>query len=584
VFGRFKPYLHYLRPHRSLITWSIVCGLVAGAASGTGLPLMIKKVFPVIFSPGGRELSSWELVGVALWLPTVFFVRGVAGYLNTYLVQLTGTRVLEALRLDFFRKLQALPLGFFHRHNSGDLMSRGLSDANVLQNTITVAANDLIKGPATLIGALGYVAYLAYSEHGVMLVLATLGVVPLCVFPIRYVGRKLRRRSVQIQAELGGVSARFSENLGAAREVRALGLEEAEAERFGVVSRALVVAQMRFAKYDKALAPLIEIVSAAGISVTFVYAYRVNITLDTFLSLIAALFTCYEPIKKLGALSTEAKKGLGALDRLEEVFNAPLEIEDPANPVAVGRLRGEIAFSSVSFAYKTGEPVLRDVSVTLPSGTVAALVGPSGAGKTTFANLVPRFYDPTTGEVAIDGIDLRQMRVADLRRNIALVSQEAVLFNDTLLANIRMGRPDATDTEVEQAARDAYAHEFILAQPLGYQTVVGERGGKLSGGQRQRIALARAFLRNAPLLILDEATSALDSDSEAAIQAALKKLVVGKTVLIIAHRFSTIRDVDRILVFEEGRLRGHGSHTEMYGQDGLYRSLYDRQSQGVVGN
>ncbi|MDX2188041.1 MAG: ABC transporter ATP-binding protein [Opitutaceae bacterium] len=583
VFGRFKPYTHYLKPHRSLIVWSIVCGIVAGAASGAGLPLMIKKVFPVIFSQSERILDSWELIAIALWLPAVFLVRGVASYLNTYLVQLVGTRVLEALRLDYFKKLQALPLGFFHRHNTGDLMSRGLSDANVLQNTITVAANELIKGPATLLGAIGFVAYLAYREHGVMLVLATLGVVPLCVFPIRYVGRKLRKRSVQIQQELGAVSARFSENLGAVREVRALGLERAEAERFGLVSRALVQAQMRFAKYDKALAPLIEIVSAGGISVTFIYAYRVNISLDTFLALIAALYTCYEPIKKLGALSTEFKKGLGALERLEEVFHAPIEIEDPAKPVSLSRLRGEIVFERVSFAYKTGEPVLRDVSIHLPSGTVAALVGPSGAGKTTFANLVPRFYDATTGAVKVDNVDVREMRVADLRRNIAVVSQEAILFNDTLLANIRLGRPDATDAEVEQAARDAYAHEFILSQPQGYQTVVGERGGKLSGGQRQRIALARAFLRNAPILILDEATSALDSDSEAAIQAALKQLVVGKTVLIIAHRFSTIRDVDMILVFEEGRLRAHGTHATLYGQDVLYRSLYDRQSHNGAG-
>ncbi|WP_404421562.1 ABC transporter ATP-binding protein [Nibricoccus sp. IMCC34717] len=582
MFGRFKPYLHYLRPHRSLITWSIVCGLIAGVAYGAGLPVMIKKVFPVVFAQTGRTLTTWEVIGVALWMPAVFVFRGVAGYINAYLVQAIGTRVLEAIRIDYFRKLQRLPLGFFHRHNSGDLMSRGLSDANVLQNTLTVAANEIIKSPATLVAALTWVAFLAYREHGAALVLATLGIVPLSVFPIRFVGRKLRKRSVHIQAELGAVSARFGENLSAAREIRAMGLEQRETDRFAAVSRALVAAQMSFAKYDKALAPLIEIVSAVGVAVTFVYAYRVQISQEIFLSLVTALFTCYEPIKKLGSLNSEFKKGLGALDRLEEVFNAPLEIEDAVSPVTVGRLRGEVSFSGVSFAYKAGEPVLRDVSVTLPPGTVAALVGPSGAGKTTFANLVPRFYDPTTGNVAIDGIDLRQMRVADLRRNIALVSQEAVLFNDTLLANIRLGRPDATDAEVEQAARDAFAHDFILAQPHGYQTVVGERGGKLSGGQRQRIALARAFLRNAPLLILDEATSALDSDSEAAIQAALKKLVVGKTVLIIAHRFSTIRDVDRILVFEEGRLRGHGSHAELYGQDGLYRSLYDRQSQGMV--
>jgi subfamily B ATP-binding cassette protein MsbA len=253
-------------------------------------------------------------------------------------------------------------------------------------------------------------------------------------------------------------------------------------------------------------------------------------------------------------------------------------IGDPANPVDVGRLRGEVAFEGVSFSYQAGVPVLCDVSVALPAGTVCALVGPSGAGKSTFANLVPRFYEVASGRVTIDGIDVRAMRLADLRRHIALVSQEAVLFNDSVLANLLLGRAGASRAEVEQAARDAFAHDFITALPQGYDTVVGERGASLSGGQRQRLALARAFLRNAPILILDEATSALDSESEAAIQAALKKLMVGKTVLIIAHRFSTIRDATLILVFDQGRLVAQGAHAELYAGNALYKSLYDRQA------
>ncbi len=297
------------------------------------------------------------------------------------------------------------------------------------------------------------------------------------------------------------------------------------------------------------------------------------------MELILALYACYEPIKKLGSVNNEIKRGLGALDRLEEVFQAPVEITDPESPAPLARAQGQLNYEGVSFAYKADEPVLRQVNVTIPAGTVCALVGPSGAGKSTFANLVPRFYDVTEGRLALDGIDVRSLRLADLRRNIALVSQEPVLFNDTIYHNLLLGRPDATREEVEQAAKDAYAHEFILQQPDGYATVVGERGGKLSGGQKQRIALARAFLRNAPILILDEATSALDGDSEAAIQAALKKLMVGKTVLIIAHRFSTIRDASLILVFEEGRIVGRGDHSTLYADNPLYRSLYDRQQQ-----
>jgi subfamily B ATP-binding cassette protein MsbA len=245
--------------------------------------------------------------------------------------------------------------------------------------------------------------------------------------------------------------------------------------------------------------------------------------------------------------------------------------------VPVGRLRGDVAFANVTFAYKENTPVLRHVTVRIPAGTVCALVGPSGAGKTTFANLVPRFYEPDRGRITIDGIDLRAMRLADLRRNIALVSQDPVLFNESLYQNLLLGRPGATREEVYAAARDAHAHEFISAFPQGYDTLAGERGSQLSGGQKQRMAVARAFLRNAPILILDEATSALDSESEAAIQAALQKLVVGKTVLIIAHRFSTIRDASMILVFDHGEIVATGGHGELYAANPLYRSLYDRQ-------
>ena len=485
--------------------------------------------------------------------------------------------MLEALRLDFFRKLQVLPLSFFQRNSTGDLLSRGLADANQLQNTLTTVANELVKSPASLIGSICYIAWVAYHEQGVALVLVTLAVVPLTVLPIRYIGKKLIKRAGQIQAELGSVTDIFSENLSATREVRAFGLEQRETSRFGRASQTLIRAQMKFMKYEKALTPLIEIISATGISFTLLYAYHVHLDKDTFLALITAIYASYEPIKKLGSLNNEMKRGFGALVRLEEVLQAPVTITDPAVPVAVGRLRGDLAFSAVTFTYGGEVAALRDVSVNLPAGTVCALVGPSGAGKSTFANLVPRFYDATAGSVAIDGIDIRSMRLADLRGNIALVSQDPVLFNDTILQNLLIARPDASRAEVEAAARDAHAHEFITTFPQGYETVVGERGGRLSGGQKQRLAIARAFLRNAPLLILDEATSALDSESEAAVQDALRKLVVGKTVLIIAHRFSTIRDATHILVFEGGRIVAQGDHATLYAGNALYRSLYVRQ-------
>jgi subfamily B ATP-binding cassette protein MsbA len=380
-----------------------------------------------------------------------------------------------------------------------------------------------------------------------------------------------------LQAQSGSITDRFTENLAGVKEVRAFALEKYEIDRFASLSRLLVRAQMKVAKYAQALSPSIEILSAIGISITFVYAYNANVHSGAFLGIMTALFLSYTPIKRLGAVNSELKRGGASLERLEEVLNEPVTIADPENPVPVERLRGDIAYKNVSFAYKENESVLRDVSVRIPAGTFCALVGPSGAGKTTFASLVPRFYDVTSGSLTIDGVDTRRMRFADLRRNIALVSQDPVLFNDTIYNNLLLGRLDATREEVIAAAVSAHAHSFITAFPKGYDTLAGERGSQLSGGQKQRLAVARAFLRNAPILILDEATSALDSESEAAIQAALKTLVVGKTVIIIAHRFSTIRDASLILVFDGGEIVAAGAHGELYKANALYRTLYDGQ-------
>lgn len=651
MLRRFRPYFHYLRPHRGLLAAAILCGIIYGVAYGAGVPLMAKTIFPVIFgeetslpprweektlirkldlspdqvarlspllaraneefktnrqdraaidarleqqfneilTPRQRaefapkqliqsELTPLQLWLIALWLPAIFVVRGAAGYLNSYLIQLVGTRVLEAIRLDYFSKLQILPLSFFQTRSTGDLLSRGLADANQLQVTLTNTANEIIKSPATLLGAIGFLIYQAYSTQGVALVLVSLSIIPLSVLPIRYVGKKLIKRAGHIQRELGAVTDRMSENLSAIREVRAYGLESREIARFRNVSQALIRVQMKFVKYEKILTPLIEVISTVGISVTLVYAYRAHLSLTTFTTILTALYASYEPIKKLGSLNNDLKRGIGSLDRIEEVLQAPVAIEDAPNAVALPRASGSLTFDTVSFAYSAEEPVLREVSIEIPSGTVCALVGPSGAGKSTFANLVPRFFDPVNGLVTLDGHDLRSIRLVDLRRNIAIVSQDPVLFNDTIFNNLLIARPEASRDEVEAAARAAFAHDFILSFPDSYDTVVGERGARLSGGQKQRIALARAFLRNAPILILDEATSALDSDSEAAIQTALKKLMVGKTVLIIAHRFSTIRDATKILVFESGQIVATGTHAELYRDSIRYKSLFDGQN------
>jgi len=579
---RFRPYFRYLAAVRGPIAIAVLCGVLYGAASGAGLPLLVKHVFPRIFSPDAGEVPFLQVVLVAAYIPFIFTLRAVSGYLNGYFTQFAGVRVLEALRLDYFRKLQALPLSFVQGKQTGDLMSRGLADTQQLQFTLTLLANDGIKQPATLVSALVAVAYLAVTSEGVLLALVCLAAVPLTVFPVRFVGSKVIRRAAQVQGQLGSVSSHFSENLAAAREVRAFGLEERETSRFAEACRALITSQMKIVKYAQALTPAIEVISAAGIAVTLIYAYRGGLALETFIALITALYASYEPVKKLGALSNELKRGTAALDRLEVVLNEPVTLADPVTAATVGRLRGALSFRDVAFAYQPGNPVLEGVNVEIPAGTVCALVGPSGAGKSSFANLVPRFHDVTGGAVLVDGLDVRALRLADLRRNVAVVPQDPVLFNDSILANILLGRPGASREEAERAARDASAHDFITGLPRGYDTRVGERGAALSGGQRQRVALARAFLRDAPILILDEATSALDGDSEAAIQGALKKLMSGRTVLIIAHRFSTIRDATRILVFESGRLAAAGSHSELHATNALYRSLHDRQAGGAA--
>jgi subfamily B ATP-binding cassette protein MsbA len=617
MIGRFLPYLKYLKGRHLALSLALVCGAISGLVYGYGLPKVINEVFPKIFtddtgqpsgtnlikSPtrsaakadntlpvstdeqlaaqqrirAGRNLSGYEIVGYALLIPLIFLIRATSGFLNNYLMSYCGIGVLEALRVELYRKLQYLPLSYFGRNRSGDLLSRLTSDTQVVQQTITSSASDLVIQPITLLGAVYFLGITALKNDGVGLFLASLAVVPLSVFPVRFIGKKLLRRAEENQRLLGDISDLASQNFSAAREVRAFGLEEKEISIFQTTTRHLFRIQLKVVKYSQVLSPSIEVIASLGIAFSLYYAYYAGLTLAVFVSIIGALFVCYEPMKKLGGIHGQLTKGAASLNRIEEILHANVSIADPSDPIKVPRLRGELAFDHVNFAYKTSAPVLRDVSVNIPAGTICALVGPSGAGKSTFANLVPRFYDATSGIVTIDGVDTRALKLSDLRRHIAVVSQEPVLFNDTILNNLLIGRADATRAEVEQSARDAFAHDFITGLPQGYDTIVGERGALVSGGQRQRLALARAFLRNAPILILDEATSALDSESEAAIQLALKKLVVGKTVLIIAHRFSTIRDATKILVFDQGEIVAAGTHAELHANQPLYRSLYDRQ-------
>jgi subfamily B ATP-binding cassette protein MsbA len=582
MLARFRPYYRYLRPVRGKFAAGILFGVISGGASGGGVPWMINTgLKPLFEATGADRLGMAQIIPVLALIPLVIGIRCTFQVLNHYLVAYSGTVLLEGLRADLFKKLQRLHLAFFQRSRSGDLLARGTSDAQQVQQTMTSTANDLVVLPVTFLSALGYIIWSAFAKPGAAIFLLGIAVIPVCVLPLKVLGKNLYRRAKQAFAASGDVSELLRENLSAVREVRAFNLQEREISRFVSSVREFFSLQMKVTKYNAALSPLIEFIAVFGIAGSLLLAYRAQTPFNTVFAMVAALYMAYDPLRKMGKLHGEFTRGAAALDRIEQVMQEPEPIADPVAPKSIGRARGEIEFRNVSFSYGGGAPedtVLRSVSVHIAPDIIVALVGPSGAGKSTFANLVPRFYEATAGQVLVDSVDVRDLRLAELRDNIAVVSQDSFLFNDTIRNNLLVGRPGATPAEVEQAARDAYAHDFIVsALPQGYDTIVGERGASLSGGQRQRIALARAFLRDAPILILDEATSALDSESEAAIQKALQKLVVGKTVLMIAHRFSTLRDAHLVLVFDRGQIVASGPHAEVYRTSPLYRGLYDQQ-------
>ena len=596
--GRYKLYLPYLKGSRTLLVFSLLAAVVFAAANAFGLPFLMGKVLPAVFGDEAARsapLLSWpdrlgggpilflpkghELLFAVAFLPAVMLVRGLGEFFSTYLLNLAGLRVIEAVRRDVFAKLQNLHLGFFGRLSIGDLLSRLIADANSVRLVLVDVSNDLIVQPLTLVFSLGYVVWVCLSHEGGYWFLACLLVVPAAVLLVRSVAVRIQRRTRQGMESASELNSIAVENLQSAREVRAYGLQEREAKRFNLASQEGLRLQGKLVRYEKAVSPLVELTAAMGIAGAIAFGASNGFTLPELLSLIVAFYFAYGPIKRLGNVSSRLSMAAPGLVRLEEVILAPVEVADAADACALRRVRGDIEMKGVAFRYGA-DPVLADVTLKIPAGQSVALVGPSGAGKSTFVNLVPRFFDPQQGAISIDGQDLRAVRQADLRSNIALVSQEPVLFNESILENIRLGRPAATDAEVREAARQAGALEFIEAQPEGFLTKVGERGGRLSGGQRQRISIARAFLKDAPVLILDEATSALDTDTERSIQQSLALLMKGRTTLIVAHRFSTIRDVDRVLVFDGGRIVADGTREAVYASSDLFRRLWDNQSKG----
>lgn len=577
-FKRFAPYFSHLKAVRIQFTVGLLAGVLAAAASGAGLPLVIEYVVPNV--TGDDAPKGLALLAILAVIPGVFIFRAIGSFLNAYYMAHAGMHVLECLRLDVFRRLQSLPLAFFQKNNTGDLMARVLGDTQKLQTALVTVVNSLIKEPATLISAVGVLVYLSFKHENALFMMIALTSAPCCVLPIKFIGSRLVKKARAAQQQAGYLNDVLNENLQAVREVRAYNLQDRETSRFKKACNDFFRYTLKTVKYNRALNPLIEVVSAFAIAFSL-YLIIGKIEASAIAAILTALYMSYEPVKKLGAVSNALREAEASLDRLEYILHSDNNVPEPNQPVALDTVRGVLEFKAVHFSYDD-TPVLNDINISIAAGESIALVGPSGAGKSTFANLVPRFYDVSAGTVTLDNCDLRKISKFELRQQIAYVSQEALLFGDTIANNIRIGRPDADDAAIFEAARLAHAHDFIEALEQGYETLVGERGSRLSGGQRQRIAIARAFLKDAPVIILDEPTSALDAESEHQIQAALDTLAEGRTVLTIAHRFSTIQHADRILVFDHGKIIASGTHTELYQSNELYQSLYNKQSKTAL--
>ncbi len=595
----FRKLFKIAAPYRVRLILGVIFGILGGLTEPLVIIVVIQvgrivfpsadlagkdplELVPSFLQPVFQSITHWfqssSLVSVkviaVMAIPGVVFLRGLFGYLNVYSLQWVAIRTVTDLRTRLFTHLQSLSPSFFTKASTGDLMSRIISDTMALQNVITASVPTIVKDPITVLGLVGVL--FAYNTQ---LTLMTLVVFPLALAPSMIFARKVRKASKAIQQSFSDLANAMHESFTGNRIIKAYNLESHVVGRFVGTSREFIGQYMRVIRSQEIPGPLIEFFGSVGIASLFLYfALQPKPTPEKLVIFAVNIVMMYRPVKNITRLHTQLEQARAASARVFELLATQTTVAEPAQPRPLQAVGKDIQFENVRFSY--GEKVALDnISLTVKAGQLVALVGASGSGKTTLANLLLRFYDPQEGSVKIGGTDIREVSTKDLRDHVAVVTQEVILFNETIRRNIAFGKPGASAEEVEQAARHAYAHDFILEKPGGYESVVGEKGVNLSGGQRQRLAIARAIIRDAPILILDEATSALDTESERAVQTALEELMKGRTTLCIAHRLSTIQSADLIVVMEQGRIVDMGTHRELITREGVYRRLHELQFQ-----
>ncbi len=563
--------LGMVRPYWTRLAWAMALMIVVAGASSS-MAYMVKPVMDDIFVAKDRAMLFWvPLVVVGLYL-----VKGICSYGQTYLMQFVGQRIITQYRIDLYAHLQKLSLSYYDRVPTGELMSRITNDVNQIQGAVSSVVTGVLKDLFTVFGLL----FVIFVRDWFLAIFAV-GVFPLCAVPLVKFGRRLRKISHRSQETMADVTVLLHETISGARIVKGFCQEEHEIERFSKDAFRLFALRMKDVSTRALSSPFMEFLGGLAIAgILFYGGWQViegRSTPGTFFSFLTALIMLYEPVKHLSGLNNEIQNGLAAASRVYEVLDTKPQIVDRPEAVAMPPLQRAIEFKDVGFAYRPGELVLQDINLSVPAGQLLALVGTSGGGKTTLVNLLPRFYEVSQGAILVDGVDIRQFTLKSLRRQIAIVTQQTILFNDTVRANIAYGRPQASQEDVVEAARAAYALDFIERMPQGFDTMIGEAGVLLSGGERQRLSIARALLADRPILILDEATSSLDTESELYVQKALENLMRGRTTFVIPHRLSTIQRADRILVMSGGRIVEEGNHEELLAKGGQYRRLHRMQ-------